>query len=68
MYFKALNNSIELNGLVPIILVFSAYPCMTDMDATSVTINQYNIAMRKTIEEVRRSYTSYQVNDILNSR
>lgn len=59
MFFKTLNDSARLNGLVPTLLVFSAYFCMINIDTPSSIINQYNIAMRKAIEEVRRSYTSY---------
>ena len=40
MFFKALKDSAGPNGLVSTLLVFGAYPCMTDMDALSPTINQ----------------------------
>jgi len=33
MAFKAINNSIGLNSLVPILLVFKAYPQMAELDA-----------------------------------
>lgn len=56
MSFKVLNDSIEPNSLVPTLLVFGPYPCMTDMDAPLPSINQRSIAMHKTIEEVRRSH------------
>lgn len=39
MFFNALNNLARPNGLVIILLVFSTYLCMTDMDAPSSTIN-----------------------------
>lgn len=68
MSFKALNDSVGPNGLVPTLLVFGAYPRMTDMDAPSPTISQRSIAMRKAMEEVRRSHASHQVNDTLNTR
>jgi len=33
MAFKAINNSIGPNGLVPTLLVFGAYPHITNLDA-----------------------------------
>lgn len=68
MAFKALNDSAGPNGLVPTLLVFGAYPRMTDMDAPSPTITQRAIAMRKAMEEVRKSVASRQVNDAINTR
>jgi len=35
MAFKAINNSIGPNGLVPTLLVFGAYPRITNLDAPS---------------------------------
>lgn len=67
MFFKALNNLIELNGLVLTLLVFGAYFYMTNMEASSSTITQRSITMQKTIEEVRRSHAFCQVNDALNT-
>jgi hypothetical protein len=32
MTFKAINDLIRLNGLVPTLLVYSAYPCITEND------------------------------------
>ena len=58
MSFKALNDSVGPNSLVSTLLVFGAYPRMTDMDAPSPTITQRSIAMRKAMEEVRRAYAS----------
>ncbi len=66
--FKALKDSVRPNGLVPTLLVFGAYPRMTDMNAPSPTITQRNIAMRKAMEEIRRSHAFRLVNDALNTR
>ena len=38
MSFKAINNSIASNGLVPILLVFGEYPKMTKFDTQSLSI------------------------------
>ena len=68
MAFKALNDSTGPNGLVPTLLVFGVYPRMTEMDATSPTVTQRTVAMRKAIDEVRRSVATWQVNNALNIR
>ena len=52
MSFKVLNDSIGPNGLVPTLLVFGAYPRMTEIDAHSPTITQRSVAMQKAMEEV----------------
>lgn len=67
MSFKILNNLIGLSGLVLILLVFSSYLCMTDMDIPSPTINQQNIAIHRIMEEIRRFHISHHVNDALNT-
>jgi hypothetical protein len=68
MAFKALNDSAGSNGLVSTLLVFGAYFRMTEMDAFSSTITQRFIAMRKAMDEVRKSVAARQVNDALNTR
>ena len=52
MAFKALNDSVGPNGLLPALLVFGAYPQMSEMDALSPTITQLSTAMHKAMEEV----------------
>lgn len=66
--FKALNNSAVPNGLISTLLVFSAYFWMTEIDASSLTITQHTVAVRKIIDEVRRCMATQQVNDVLNTR
>ena len=53
MAFKAINDLIGLNGLVPTLLVFGAHPCMIEIDAPNLTITQRAIAMRKAMDEVK---------------
>lgn len=65
--FQILNILLEPYGLVLTLLILDTYPCMTDIDALLSTINQSSIAMRKSMEEVRRSHASQQVNDVLNT-
>ena len=68
MSFKAINDSVGPNGLVPTLLVFGAYPRMTELDAPSPSITQRAMAMKKAMDEVRKCTASRQVNDALNTR
>ncbi len=68
MTFKTLNDSTELNDLISTLLVFEAYFRMIEMNALSSTITQRFIAMRKAMNEVRKSIAARQVNDALNIR
>ena len=54
MAFKALNDSAGPNRLVPTLLVFGAYPRMTEIDAPSPIITHCTVAVRKAMDEVRR--------------
>ena len=68
MTFKALNDSIKSNDLMPTLLIFDAYPRMIDSDALLFIINQRNIVMKKAIKKVRKIMTNRIVNDALNIR
>ncbi len=68
MTFKVLNDSIDSNDLILILLVFDAYSRMIEMNALSSSITQRSIAMRKTMNEVRKSIVIRQLNDALNTR
>ena len=68
MAFKALNDSVGPSGLVPTLLVFGAYPRMTEIDVLSPTISQRATAMQKAMEEIQKSTALRQVNDALNTR
>ena len=65
--FKAINDLVKPNGLILTLLVFGTYSCLTNKYALSPSINQYSIAIRKAMEEVRRSHESCQVNKTLNT-
>ena len=67
MSFKTINDSVGPNGLVPTLLVFGAYPRMTELDAPSPSITQRAMAMKKAMDEVRKCTASRQVNDALNT-
>ncbi len=68
MTFKTLNDSTEFNDLISTLLVFEAYSRMIEMNALSSTIIQRFIAMRKAMNEVRKSIAARQMNDALNTR
>jgi hypothetical protein len=54
MAFKALNDTMGPNRLVPTLLVFGAYPRMTELDAPSPTVTQRANALKKAIAEIRK--------------
>lgn len=67
MFFKPFNNSAKHNSLILILLVFGIYFHIIDINVPSLIINQQNIAMCKTMEEIRKSHASCQVNNALNT-
>ncbi len=68
MTFKVINDSIKLNDLIFILLVFEVYLWMIEMNVSSPTITQRAIAMKKTMNEVRKLHAIRQINDALNIR
>jgi DNA-binding FrmR family transcriptional regulator len=68
MSFKALNNSIELDDLVSTLLMFETYSRMIESDASSSTITQRVIVIKKAMNEIKRLVTTRQVNDALNTQ
>jgi predicted component of viral defense system (DUF524 family) len=68
MTFKVINDSIELDELILILLIFEAYLRMIEMNFSSFTITQRTIAMKKTMKEVQKFIAIRQINDALNTR
>jgi hypothetical protein len=68
MTFKIINDSIELNDLISTLLVFKVYFRMIEMNVSSSTITQRAIAMKKTMNEVRKLHAIRQINDALNTK
>jgi hypothetical protein len=68
MTFKTLNDSINFDDLIFTLFVFDAYSRMIEMNASSSTIIQRFIAMRRTMNEVRKLNVIRQLNDALNTR
>ena len=65
MAFKALNDTAGPDGLVPTLLVFGAYPRMTELDAPSPTVTQRANAVKKAMVEIRKLRAERQVADAL---
>jgi len=52
--FKAINNLAGPKGLVPILLVFKAYPQIVKSDAPSPIVIQLATAIKKAIAEIQK--------------
>ena len=59
MAVKAVNDSASLDRLVPILLVFGAYPWITNNSLLSLSIMQRAEAIYKAIKEVWHIYTTH---------
>jgi hypothetical protein len=68
MAFKAINDSAGPDGLIPTLLVFGAYPRMTEFDAPSPTTTQRATAIKKAMAEIQKMRAKRQVADALNTR
>jgi hypothetical protein len=62
---KTVNDSAGPDGIVPTLLVFRAYLCITRDSLLLSSITKRAKAIYKTIKEVRRLYAERQVNDAL---
>ena len=56
MAFKAFNDTASLDGLVPILLVFSTYLWMAELDIPLPTVTQRANAVKKAIAEICKLY------------
>ena len=54
MTFKAINDTVGPDGLVPTFLVFGAYPQMVKSDAPSPSVTQRANAIKKAMAEVHK--------------
>jgi hypothetical protein len=66
MAFKAINNIVGPDSIIPTLLVFRAYPRLVEGDTPSLTVSYYTTILKKTIEEVHKLRAKRQVNDALN--
>jgi hypothetical protein len=62
---KAVNDSARPDGIVPTLLVFKAYLCITRDSSLSPFIIKQAKAIYKTIKKVQRFYVKQQVNNTL---
>ncbi|KAM3500793.1 hypothetical protein MY11210_009462 [Beauveria gryllotalpidicola] len=65
---KAVNDTAAPDGLVPTLLVFGAYPRLTDASPPSASVTRRAEAVQKAIDEVRKLLTKQQVKDALGMR
>jgi hypothetical protein len=68
MTVKAINDSAGPDGIVPTLLVFSAYPQLTEIDPPFPLVTKRAEAIYTAIKEVRRLYTERRVKDALAMR
>ena len=54
MAVKAINDIASLNRLVPTLLVFRAYPRMSDLDPLILTITERVLAIRKVMDKITK--------------
>jgi hypothetical protein len=65
---KTINDSVGPDGIIPTLLVFGAYPRMTNNSALSPITTKRAETIRKTSNEIRRYYTKRHIEDILRIR
>jgi hypothetical protein len=65
---KAINDSVGPDGIIPTLLVFGAYPRMTNNSALSLITTKRAETIRKTSNKVRQYYTKQHVEDALRIR
>jgi len=68
MAFKAINDSVGPNGLIPTLLVYGAYPRLTERDAPTATVTQRANAIKKAMAEIQKIRAQRQINDALHTR
>lgn len=68
MAFKTVNNTLDLDGLIHILLIFGVYPRIQNMDLPTLTIIQRAAATEKVMDEVRKIRAENELADVLNTR
>ena len=64
--FKAINNTVGPDSIIPTLLVFRAYSRLVEGNTPSLTISYYTTILKKVIEEVYKLRAKRQVNNTLN--
>ncbi|KAI1002682.1 hypothetical protein K3495_g5517 [Podosphaera aphanis] len=65
MAVKAINDTAGPDGIIPTLLVFGAYPRMSEIDPPAPSVTKRATAIRKAMEEVAKLSSARQVNDAL---
>jgi hypothetical protein len=68
MAFKAINNIIGLDSLILTLLVYSAYPRITEHDPLLLLVTKRALAIKKAIAKVQKLKAKRQVNNAFNAR
>ena len=68
MAVKAVNDTAGPDGLVPTLLVFGAYPRLTNYDPPAPSIQQWAATLKKATDEVQKIYAKEQVSRALHTR
>lgn len=68
MDVKSINDTAGPNGLILTLLMFRAFPRMTQLDPPAPSIIQRACAIRKATEEIRKLKAKIKINDALNHR
>ena len=59
MAFKAINNFIGFNSLIPTLLVFRAYLCIVKSNTPNPIVVKQAAALKKAIKEVKKLKAKY---------
>ena len=65
---KAINHSAGPDGIIPTLLVFGAYPRMTEMNQPAPSVTRRANAVKEAINEIRQLHAKRQVSDALSMR
>lgn len=68
MTVKAVNNTAELDDLVPTILIFRAYSSIYSIDPPVLTIIKKTVDIETAMDKIRKIRAENQVADVLNTR
>jgi hypothetical protein len=65
---KTINNSAGPDGIIPILLMFGAYPRISNNSLLSLTTTKRAKAIRKASNEIRKYYAKQHIEDVLRIR
>jgi hypothetical protein len=68
MAFKAINDLAGPDGLVPTLLVYGAYPRLSETDLPAPTVTQRALAIKRATTEIQKLRAKRQVSEAINTR